>query len=100
MNDRDVIAWLLVVLAAVDVSVTVVLVRAARRLNEPALAERATISILLTIGGVALAILGAARLVELRLPPTLAFWLLIGVFVIVSLPQLVWFALYRLGRFR
>lgn len=100
MSPLDVIAWLLIGLAVVDVGVTSVLVRAARRVREPALQERATISVVLTFGALCAAIMATARIFGIALMPWVTFSLFIAILVLVSLPQLVWYAMYRLGRFR
>lgn len=97
---RDILSWLLIILAGMDVAVTIVLLRAARRLHEPALEERATVSIVLTLGGLSAAALGAAHLVGLDLPTELSVTMFVIVLVIMSAPQMVWYALYRLGRFK
>lgn len=97
---RDVVSWVLILLAVIDVAVTFVLVRASRRLREPALEERATASAVLTVGGVSAAVMGASHLAGYDIPVELSVALLVTVLVVMSVPQLIWFASYRLGRFR
>lgn len=97
---RDIVSWLLILLAAIDVMVTTVLVRASRRLHEPALEERATVSMVLTFGGLSAAALGAAHLIGVDLPVELSIALFLTVLVVMSAPQLVWYVAFRLGRFQ
>ena len=96
---RDVISWLLILLAILDVAVTAILIRASRRLHEPALDERATVSAVLTFGGLSAAALGAAHLLGFDLPIELSIALFVTVLVVMSAPQLVWYVAFRTGRF-
>mgnify|MGYP001575503927 FL=1 len=93
-------AGVLVVLAVADIFVTRGLVRAARALNEPALTERALASVILTIVASAVAVLAAAFLLGVRIPVPWNSIILIGGFMLVSVPQIVWWVAYRRGRFR
>lgn len=96
---RDVISWLLILLAIFDLAVTAILVRASRRLREPALEERATVSAVLTFGGLSAATLGVAHLLGFNLPIELSIALFLTVLIVMSAPQLLWYLAFRLGRF-
>ncbi len=98
MTVVDVISLALIVLALADWFATMILVRAARSLREPALAERAGTSVVLSIGASGAAILGIAQL--LRVQHGAALWLLTVGLVALSLPQLIWCIAYFTGRFR
>jgi hypothetical protein len=100
MNGQTIVSWLLIGLAVMDWVATVILVRAALRLHEPSLEERATTSVLLSIGASGVAMLAGAYLLGVSLPQWLSFLLLVAGLVILSAPQLVWLAAYKLGRFR
>lgn len=93
-------AWALVLLAIADWGATVKLVQAALEVREAAIEERATISIVLTIAATVAAGLAVAFLAKIQLPPGLGTTALIGVLLLISVPQLVWYAAYRSGRFR
>ena len=95
-----IIAVALIALAAADIAVTIVLVRAARRLAEPALEERATVAVILTFIAGLWAIVALAYLASVPLDVGLSTLLLVLVSALVSLPQLIWFAGYWAGRFR
>jgi len=92
-------ARIYVVLALVDIVVTIVLVRAARREKEAALAERATVSVLLTLFAVATAVLSAAYLVDVPVPNGITSLIILGALAVISLPQILWYASYRMRRF-
>jgi hypothetical protein len=90
----------LVVAAVFDWFATADLVRAARRLNEPALSERAIASFVLTIIATGIAVLALAYLAGVSLPSVVVSVLLVGGLLAVSLPQFVWWIAYRQGRFK
>lgn len=92
-------AWALVILAVADWFATVKLVQAALRVKEAALEERATISVILTVAASGAAFLAAAFLARVSLPPGLGTLILVGILLLISVPQLLWYAAYRLGRF-
>jgi hypothetical protein len=95
------VASLALVLAAVfDWFATADLVRAARKLNEPALSERAIASCVLTVIATGIAVLAGAYLLEVRLPSIITTVLLVGGLLAVSIPQLVWWVAFRQGRFK
>ena len=96
----DTVAQLLVLLAVVDVVVTVFLVLKARENHEPALGERAIVSVILTIAAVLMAALSAAYLVDVELPSPVGTVLLVAGVTLISAPQLIWAALYWRGTFR
>ena len=96
----ELVAWALVLLAIADWGATVSLVRAARRVHEAALRERAITSIILTLAATGAAVLSLAFLTHVRLPDGLGTIILAAVLMLISLPQLVWYAAYRQGRFR
>ena len=96
----EVWAWLLVILAIADWGATVTLVRAALRIHESALEERATAAVILTIAASGAGLLSLAFLAKIQLPAGLGTALLVAILLLVSLPQLIWYAAYRNGRFR
>ena len=100
MSGLDVISWLLIVLAISDWIATVTLIRAARIVNEDALSERASTSVILSIGATGAAVLGGARLLHIEVPALPNLGLLVLGLVALSVPQLVWLVLLAAGRFR
>ena len=98
--NMEVPAVLLIILAVFDVIVTGVLITAARRLREPALEERATASIVLTLAAVFMAFLAVAYLRDIDLPRSTGTILLFGGLILISVPQLVWFVAYARGAFK
>jgi hypothetical protein len=93
-------ALLLILLAILDTIVTVLLVRAAQQVNEPALEERATASIVLTLAAICTAVLAAAYLGDFDLNRTTGTILLFAGLILISVPQLVWFVAYVKGAFK
>ena len=96
----EIAAWALVLLAIADWGATVSLIRAALRLRVPALEERATVSVVLTLAATGAAVLSIAFLAHFTLPPGVGTLILVGVLLLISVPQLLWYACYRAGRFR
>jgi len=99
-NALDIVSAFLIALAGIDVVLTTVLVRAARRTGERSLIERAVVSIMLTAFAVGVALLAVNRLAQLHLPTEVATLILIGGLVLISVPQIVWFIVYRRKGFR
>ena len=95
----DAIAALLVVLAGVNVVSTAILVVAAWRHRWPALAERATIAVVLAVIAIGFALLGAHRLHLLTLPSEASLTILAVGLLLVSVPSLVWLLAFLAGRF-
>lgn len=96
----DLLAYMFIALAIGDVLITWRLLVAARRVKEPALAERASVSIILTCAAGTIAGLSIAHLTGRTMDgPLPNFMLTLGLFLI-SLPQYVWYIAYRLGRFQ
>lgn len=93
-------SYLLILLAVVDWIATVVLLRASRRVREPALDERVVASTILSFAATCIAILAVAFILEFDLPDGSGTAILVAAVLLMSLPQLVWFVAYRLGRFR
>ena len=93
-------ARLLIVLACCDWVLTGVIYKAARSVDEPALTERATTSVILSFVATLAAILAAARLGVLELGSGVGLVLLIVAFVFVSAPQFIWAIGLVTGRFR
>ena len=87
------------VLAVIDVAVTIELVRASRRVREPVLAERAGVSVMLTLFATAVALLSVAYLVDISVPSSISGPITLGALAVLSVPQLVWYLAYRTGRF-
>jgi hypothetical protein len=96
----DTIAQLLILLAVVDIIVTGFLIVKARQYHEPALGERAIVSVVLTTAAVFMALLSAAYLVDVALPSPIATALLVAGVLLISAPQLIWTVLYWRGTFR
>lgn len=88
------------VLAVIDVAVTIQLVRASRRIHEPVLTERASVSVMLTLFASAIAMLSGAYLIDVVVPAPITGPIILGALAIISVPQIVWYAAYRTGRFR
>jgi hypothetical protein len=78
---------------------TVILVRAALRLREPSLQERATAAVILSTSATCIAIPSAAYLQKISLGGFGTLILIAGL-LLVSLPQIVWGVAYLAGRFR
>ena len=95
----EAIAWAFVLLAIADIGATVSLVRAARKEQVAALTERAIASILLTLAASCIAVLSIAFLVHVKLPVDIATVVFVGALVLISVPQLIWYGLYKSGRF-
>ena len=95
----DAVAWLLIAFAAVNVTSTTVLVRAALRHHWPALEERATVAFVLAIAAVGAAVLGFARLRILDLPSEASLGLIAVGLMLVSVPSVIWAWAYWTGRF-
>jgi len=91
---------LLVILAVLGWISTAILIRAARKLPEPALLERAAVAITLSVGATLVAIIAGAALTRASLPPGFAFAFLVGACVLLNLPQLVWVTVLATGRFK
>lgn len=91
---------LLIALAACDWLLTAILFNAAHRLKEPALTERATASIILTIIATIGAVLGGSVLGLIRFPSGISTAMLSVGFVLVSVPQFIWAIGLVTGRFR
>lgn len=92
-------SWLLVVAAAIDWIATVTLVRAAFRVKEAALQERATAAVILTFAASVIALLSLAFIFRITLPEGVGTSLLVGALLLLSLPQMVWVVAYEFGRF-
>lgn len=93
------VAWVLIVLAAVDWVVTALLIHFARVVDEPALTERASASIILTAVASSIAIVSGAYIAKVKLGPTGDALFITGL-MLVSLPQLVWLVLHLRRYFR
>lgn len=96
----DDVSRLLMFLAACDWIFTAMIYIAARQMKEPALTERATVSVILSLVATIAAVLGAARLGFVMLPPGWAVACLALGLVLVSVPQFVWVIGLALGRFK
>lgn len=96
----EIAAWALVLLAIADWGATVTLVRAALEEQEPALEERATVAVVLTLAATGAAGLAVAFLARIQLGSDFRTFVLIAVLLLISLPQLLWYWAYRVGRFR
>jgi len=92
-------SWLLVGLAIVDLVTTGTLVRAAIRDAEPALRERAIAAVILTVAAWLFAGLALAFILGIKLPDGVGTAALLAGLLIISLPQIVWWAAYRRGQF-
>lgn len=100
MTDLDAISWMLIVMAIADWIATVTLLYAARLVREPALSERATTSVVLSLGASAVAVLGAAHLLRVEIPSAPNLGLLVLGLMALSIPQLIWVVMLAMGRFR
>ena len=96
----DVVATALIMLAAFDWAVTMMLVIAARHVGEPALTERAATSVVLTFGATLGAILGMVVLADVTLPRGFGLSLIALAFAIISVPQVLWLVSWMNGKFR
>ena len=93
-------ARLLILGAGIDVIVTAILVWAARTEHNAALTERAIVSVILTAIALGAATLGFSRLGVVNVSNDLAIGILSAALLAVTLPQVIWFALWLAGRFR
>ena len=100
MSAEDVISWALIALCIVDWFATVILVRAALRIKEAALEERAAVSVLLSIGASAASVIALGHILGYDLPAGWAFVLLAAGLTVLSVPQLIWVVAFLGGRFR
>lgn len=100
MSEGEMLSWALVLAAAGDIVFTLLMRRAARLSWNPALRERARVSVFLTSGAICFAILGAAFLSDVELPKPIGFGLFALAIVWYFVPQPAWYIAYRLGRFR
>lgn len=96
----DEISRLLIALAACDWLLTAVIYMAARRVREPALTERASTSVILSVIATLAALLGANRLGLVVLPTDAAIGLLAFALALVSAPQFIWVGILAMGKFR
>lgn len=95
----DAIALLLIAFAAINVTSTLVLVRAALRHHWPALRERAAIAVILAAIAIGFALLGGHRLHLLNLPSDVSLAILALGLMLVSVPSIIWAIAYWTGRF-
>jgi len=100
VSQLDIAAWGLVLLAIADWGATVRLVAAALSVKGAALEERATISVILSVAATIAAVMAIAFLAHFQWPDGVGTLLLIAALSMISLPQLLWYAAYRAGRFR
>ena len=98
--DLDALSHLLIVLAACDWVFTVLIYISARQLHEAALTERATTSVILSSAATGAAALAAVRLGFLDLSAEWRLGILIGILLLVSLPQFIWVLSLAMGRFK
>ena len=98
--DLDALSSLLIALAVFDWASTAVIYLAARKLHEPALDERASVSVILSLAATGAACLGAARLGFLTIPPGVGIFVLSLILILLSIPQLVWIVGLFTGKFR
>lgn len=91
---------ILIILAVIDWIATVILARAALRLREPALQERATASAIMTLAATSIGVLSGAYILNIELSDGLGTAILVGALLLFSLPQVIWMIAYELGRFR
>lgn len=99
MSGTDVLAVVLIALVVIDWAATRILVIGARRLKYPALSERAGVSTILSVLASGLALLSALYLLGVKTPPIVSGFVIIAVFLGISLPQVVWAIQYIRGRF-
>lgn len=95
----DVLAALLILLAGADWIAAVILLRAARRYRWPALVDRASTALALAFAATLIGFIAGARLFDIRLGQPVFLLLLIAIFMLVSLPSLVWLWAYLRGHF-
>lgn len=100
MNDLDVIASALVVLAVADWFWTGLLVYAAHKLPEPALADRAAAAVISSFAASLFAVMGAVWIADFRLSSVAFLTILVIAGVAISLPQFIWGFGLLTGRFR
>lgn len=98
MSGYDLISLLLIGLVVIDWASTIVLIKGARRLKYVALEERAGVSVMLSVMASAAGMLGLLYLLNISLP-VLSAIVVVGVFLGISLPQVVWGYQYIRGRF-
>lgn len=98
MSGYDLLSLLLIALVVIDWASTAVLIRAAHRLKYIALQERAGVSVMLSVLASAAGLLGLLYLLHVSLP-VLSAIVIVGVFLGISLPQVVWGYQYLRGRF-
>jgi hypothetical protein len=91
---------LFIILAAADWWWTSMLIRAARKVPEPALIERAVAAVIFSTVATIAEVLGAYILRLIDIPPDVRVIMLVVAFVLVSAPQFVWGILLLTGRFR
>ena len=96
----DVVAWGLILLAIADIGATVALIRGANRVHEIALLERAVAAVILTVIVSIGAFLSLTYLSHTRLDQDVYTVLLVIAFGAASVPQLIWYATLRAGRFQ
>jgi drug/metabolite transporter (DMT)-like permease len=100
VSQLDIAAWGLVLLAVADWGATVRLIAAALKVKGAALEERAMISVILSVAASIAAIMSLAYLAHFQWPPGVGTLLLLVALMLISLPQLLWYAAYRAGRFK
>ena len=100
MSQFDLVAVGLILLAFADLGCTWALVKAARRFPEPALRERAVVSLILTGAAMSVAVLSVFYLARIKLPDGVGVVAMVGALALISAPQIVWFLSYETGRFR
>ena len=95
----DVVSVVLILLGLINWFATMILVHGAWIHRWPALVERALMAVALTLSGTAIMVLAFARLDHLTLSRDLVTVLLVGGFVLASLPGPIWLIAYTVGRF-
>ena len=100
MSQFDLVAVGLILLAFADLGCTWALVKAARRYPEPALRERAVVSLILTGAALSVAVLSVFYLARIKLPDGIGVIAMVLALALISAPQIVWYLSYRGGRFR
>lgn len=90
---------LLIALLIVDWAAVVILVRAARQTHEASLKERASGALILTIGASCGAVLALNYLDVIDVPRDAIGLLFVLPFILLSVPQMVWLAMYWRGKF-
>lgn len=99
MSGYDMLSVVLIVLVVIDWAATRILVAGALRLKYRALEERAGVSAMLSIMASGVALLALLYLLDVPAPPILSTLVIIGVFLGISLPQVVWVVAYVRGKF-